>query len=269
MGPSASVRVLLVEDNRDDARLIIDLLDDAKRARFIVDVAETAPKGLEKIKKNRYDVLLLDYRLPGKTGMELMQDFQDLHFSIPVILMTSHGDRRLQERALDAGVAEFLEKGTFSADLLERTCLYAIGLHDRQAASGETGGVGMLIHELVALTREGVTAQTKSADQISELRSDLRDEISELRSDLKDEIGSLERKVDDVVKKFTKTPWDRIRDTANWTTQHPVATLMIFLAIITIVALIVVLIQTVDPSNIKALKKAVSSLPLGVPCGTV
>jgi DNA-binding response OmpR family regulator len=265
---------LLVEDDRDDARLVVDLLGDAKRARFIVDVAETALMGLEKIKKNRYDVALLDYRLPDKTGMELMQEFEALHFRIPVILITSHGDRRLQEKALDAGVAEFLEKGTYNAQILERTCLYAIGLHDRQeSGDASAGGVSMLVQELISLTREGVTAQINSASQIAELRGDIRDEIGSLRKDLQVDVIRLETKVmelqahsdkqkEDIIKSFSKTPLDRIQAAVGWMVLHPVASIVMFMAVVTIVVLMALLLQAVDPKNVKALKDAVGAMEI-------
>jgi len=248
MPPPATVRVLLVEDDRDDARLVIDLLDDSKRAKFGVDAVETAAAALEKVKKHRYDVMLLDYRLPDQSGMDLLSEMVRLHFHIPVVLITSHGDRRLQDEALEAGVAEFLEKGTFSSDLLERTCLYAIGLHERQIRNGsESGGVGLQVQELVSLTREGASAQTSTAFQLSELRSEFKEGFGRL--DVK-----LDQQKEEILKNIKKTPWDRVRDTAEWVTLHPVASVMLFLGLITIVVLLTLLVQVVDVEAIRALK---------------
>jgi len=235
----ATVKALVVDDDRDDARLIRDFLGEAKRSRFVVDVAETAEDCQERIRRNRYDVVLLDYRLPDITGLELMRWFQDNHFRVPVVLITSHGDRRLQTEALEAGCADYLEKGAFQADLLERTCLYAIGLNERQVRNGDgAAGVGLLIQELVSLTRESVTAQAKAADELETLRKAQADNTEA------------------ILKEVKKGNWDRFKETLDWMVQHPVPSLVLLLVLLLVVLLLTVLLQVVDVETIKALKGA-------------
>ena len=259
----ATVRVLLVEDDRDDRRLVSDLLSDAKLARFIIDTAESGADATEKTKKNRYDVVLLDYRLPDMTGLSFMKWLQDNHFKVPVVLVTSHGDTRLQAEALDAGFCEYLEKGTFNAEVLERTLMYAIGLHERQTQSAESGGgVGLLIQELVALTRESVTAQTKTASEMAELRTDLKEDVGQIHGSIDGLKAHTDRHKDDILKEIAKGPWQKFRDMLDWVVAHPWAALVIVLMIAMIVTLLVLLINVIDAGKLKELKGAVGFLAL-------
>jgi len=259
----ASARVLLVEDDRDDTRLVTDLLSESKRTRFIIDTVESAKDAQDKVKRNRYDVVLLDYRLPDMTGMQFMTWMADNHFRVPIVLITSHGDTRLQAEALEAGVCEYLEKGTFNAEILERTLMYAIGLHDRQTRSTDAGGVGLLIQELVGLTRESVTAQTKMAHEMAELRSDLKEDVGQLQSSIDGLKVHADKQKDEILKEVTKGTWQRFRDMLEWVVTHPWASIVIILMLALLVTLLVLLLNVIDTEKLQHLKGAVGFLGQG------
>lgn len=252
--PVATVRILMVEDDRDDALLVADLLTSAKRAQFLLDSVETGEAAEEKIKRDRYDVILLDYRLPDTTGLKFMQWLVDNHYRIPVVLVTSHGDTRLQAKALEAGFCEYLEKGTFNADVLERTLMYAIGLHDRQQHTPDQMGVGLLIQELVGLTRESVTAQTRTASGISELRNDLKEDVTGLRGDIRELKAHAHNHRTEIFNQRKKGLSARVKDVFNWIVVHPVASIIIVLMFALLLVLAVLLINTLDAEKIKQLK---------------
>lgn len=64
--------------------------------------------------------LLMDIRMPGKTGLTLLEEWQQRSMDIPVIIMTGHGNIKLCRRAFKSGAFEFLTK-PIDADLLLET----------------------------------------------------------------------------------------------------------------------------------------------------
>ena len=63
--------------------------------------------------------LVLDVRLPGKSGLDLQRELADKNISIPLIFLTAHGDIRMTVRAMKAGAIEFLTKPFRDQDLLD------------------------------------------------------------------------------------------------------------------------------------------------------
>ena len=77
---SAQVKVLLIEDDPDDARLIKEMLADSDVASFTVECVERLADGLEFLDRADEDVLLLDLNLPDSTGFET---FASAHAKAP------------------------------------------------------------------------------------------------------------------------------------------------------------------------------------------
>ena len=261
--PVATVRVLLIDDDKDDCRLVGDLLKEAKRATFLPTCAHTKQDALEQLRKAPYDVILMDYKLGGNgdalNGLDLLEEIRAT-YRMPAILITNHGDRQLQAEALERGVAEYLEKGVFTADLLERTCLYAIGLREQEKAADGGPGVGILIEQLVGLTRESVAAQVSTEAKLTEsLAAQDRTvaAIHELRTDLVknqtecQEICSAEHVViQKEIKGLSKFRW-----ALDWGVEHPTAAVLIFLGLLVAVVLAVLLLQVLDVDKIQQLKE--------------
>ncbi len=126
------LRILLVEDNEDDFLIIRDLLRDTGAGRFILDREETYEGGLGAVKAKRHDLVLLDFRLPGRTGMELLSETRSVSPTVPVILMTGQGGQDIDIQAMQAGATDYLVKDRLDADVLERAIRYAI---ERQKAT--------------------------------------------------------------------------------------------------------------------------------------
>ena len=69
-----SYRVLLVEDDEDDYLIISDMLASQERTQFVVDWAQSHEEALVAIGEQRHDLYLIDYRLGGRTGLELVRE---------------------------------------------------------------------------------------------------------------------------------------------------------------------------------------------------
>jgi DNA-binding NtrC family response regulator len=105
-------RILVVEDEDKLRRIVeLQLLD----AGFEVDKAAKAEEALPLI--DRADLVLTDYKLPGMTGLEMLQIIRRQNTLVPVIIMTAFGTVENAVEAMKAGAADFLPK-PFSLDHL-------------------------------------------------------------------------------------------------------------------------------------------------------
>jgi serine phosphatase RsbU (regulator of sigma subunit)/CheY-like chemotaxis protein len=120
------LNVLVVEDNEDDFLILRHLLRDSHGERYVLEWAETYEEGLEAIQAQRHDLVLLDFRLTGGTGIELLAETRSVPHRAPVILMTGQGDHEIDLQAMQAGATDYLVKDRLDADLLERAIRYAV-----------------------------------------------------------------------------------------------------------------------------------------------
>jgi two-component system, cell cycle sensor histidine kinase and response regulator CckA len=109
------VRILLVDDDEDDYFLTRDLLADIPDSNFQLDWLANPEAALEAIRRREYDMLLIDYRLGRTDGLSLLREAIKQGCSAPMILLTGQGERALDLGAMQAGAADFLEKGRLDA----------------------------------------------------------------------------------------------------------------------------------------------------------
>src|SRR5262245_40595338 len=109
------IRVLLVEDDEDDFILTRDLLQEIPGTRFQLDWISTYALALASMLKNDHDVYLLDYRLSGHNGVELLREARQVGCRGPIIFLTGQGGQTLDLEAMRAGASEFLVKGDINA----------------------------------------------------------------------------------------------------------------------------------------------------------
>ncbi|WP_316859917.1 sigma-54 dependent transcriptional regulator [uncultured Cohaesibacter sp.] len=101
------ISVIYVED---DASVQFAYLQSMQMAGFSVVATDNAEDGLEQLKKNRNAIILSDIRLPGMSGIELVKKVQKIDSTIPVILITGHGDVEMAVTAMKIGAYDFIEK---------------------------------------------------------------------------------------------------------------------------------------------------------------
>ena len=119
------VRILLIEDDEDDYLITRDLLSEIAAAQYDIRWAKTYGDGLEGLTRNQHDVALIDYRLGGQSGIDLIREAVRLGCPMPTILLTGAGDRDIDMAAMEAGAADFLDKTTLTSPLLDRSIRYA------------------------------------------------------------------------------------------------------------------------------------------------
>ena len=128
------VKVLMVEDNPSDVRVIERLLSQSSQPSFQIEVSDRVGAGLEHLSSGAVpDVILLDLSLPD-SNPEKLDSFHRIHHAapaVPIIIMTGTSDRVIATRAVRHGAQDFLVKGEVGADVLLRSIRYAM---ERQRA---------------------------------------------------------------------------------------------------------------------------------------
>jgi signal transduction histidine kinase len=121
-----TTRVLLVEDNPVDARLIAGLLKPGPDASFEVHAADQLAAALEYLTTETVDVVLLDLTLPDSSGLESFEHFHRRHPELPIVILTGLEDEALAARAIQSGAQDYLLKGQDNRTSLARSLRYAI-----------------------------------------------------------------------------------------------------------------------------------------------
>lgn len=128
---TANIKVLLADDNEEDAVLIRTMLAQSRQSAFVVDHAVSYDQAKALLAKNSYDVCLVDMQLDNNhTGMEIMQASHSAGFKGPSIILTGTEDPDTETLAIHTGAAEYLIKGQFDAEVLDRVIRHAL---ERQA----------------------------------------------------------------------------------------------------------------------------------------
>ncbi len=125
MSLNKPIRLLVVEDDEDDYFLFVSSLKDISSNKTII-WAETYNKAIEILRSQPIDIVIIDYRLGVHTGIELVSHINEKHPFTPTILMTGLQATSIDEQALKSGVYDYLVKGQYTAEEIDRSIRYAI-----------------------------------------------------------------------------------------------------------------------------------------------
>jgi len=121
-------RILLIDDDRLQQRLMQGLVQNFRGGAFELDGAQTYAEGLKKILSGKYAVCLLDYRLDAQDGLALLREARIAGSETPVIILTADDSEEVDIAAMEAGAVDYLVKATLNPRLLERSIRYALKL---------------------------------------------------------------------------------------------------------------------------------------------
>jgi signal transduction histidine kinase/DNA-binding NarL/FixJ family response regulator len=119
-------RVLLIEDNLGDARLLAEVLKDVPGKPFELVHAALVSSALEHLSQEPFEAILLDLSLPDGQGFGVLRRLLDVAPSIPVLVLTGLNDEQMALNALSAGAQDYLVKGSHDGDFISRAIRYAI-----------------------------------------------------------------------------------------------------------------------------------------------
>ena len=126
---NALIKVLLIEDNPGDARLLQELLTEVSFIQFEFHQADRLRQGIELVKTQSFDVILLDLSLPDSQELATFIALHQQAPGIPIVVITGLDDETLALRAVHEGAQDYLLKGQVTTELLVRSIRYAIERH--------------------------------------------------------------------------------------------------------------------------------------------
>lgn len=124
MAEPVTAHILLVEDNPDFANLVELFLKKHRPERFEVYWRGDGAEALTELAGNpAIDLILMDYFLPGRNGLEVIRDIRDRGYTVPVVFLTVNKDFDLAVEVLKLGVEDYLVKEEISTPVLPKTIL--------------------------------------------------------------------------------------------------------------------------------------------------
>lgn len=103
------IRVIIADDHSIVRRGLKNILDETLDISVIAE-AENAFELCEKLKKDIFDVVILDISMPDKNGLEVLDEIKVTYPKLPILIMTVHSEEQYSMRALKSGASGYLRK---------------------------------------------------------------------------------------------------------------------------------------------------------------
>lgn len=100
-------RILLAEDEEVLRMLVVDTLEEEE---YQVDEASDGNEAVELFEKNRYDLLVLDYMMPGLTGLEVIHHVRQKNKEVKILMLSAKSQQFEQDKVIEAGANYFIAK---------------------------------------------------------------------------------------------------------------------------------------------------------------
>ena len=106
-GKLKEMKMLLIDDD-EWIRDSLSLFFEGEGCHLVA--VETAEEGMEELKRQDYDIIIVDYRLPGMDGLEFLERIKDSHPDALTLLITAYGSKDVFSKARKIGVQGFIDK---------------------------------------------------------------------------------------------------------------------------------------------------------------
>ena len=156
------IRVLIIEDNLEDFRIIEEMLKEVENPVFELYHSKRLDEGLKYLIRDGFDILLLDLSLPDSTGLDTFASVYEQAPEIPIVILSGLGDEDTAIRAVREGAQDYLVKGQVNSLLLSRSISYAI---ERKLIEDELIRHRYYLNELVEKRTEDLEEANRSLQE--------------------------------------------------------------------------------------------------------
>jgi len=133
-------KILIVEDELDLAEPIQESLE---RQHHVVEIVDNGPEALQCLKVYKYDLVILDWMLPGLSGKEIAAQYRSTGGITPIIMLTARSSIEDKEAGFDAGADDYLTKPFHLTELHARVRALLRRPHSMAAKVLEIGGLSL------------------------------------------------------------------------------------------------------------------------------
>src|SRR5690242_21732459 len=102
----------------DDDAIIPEIIRSFLGQSYEVTTVTTGVEALARVRRSRVDLVVLDHRLPDRTGLDVLMELRSTHPNLPVIMLTGFGSEWICATAFKLGVTDYLQKPVSAVDLV-------------------------------------------------------------------------------------------------------------------------------------------------------
>ena len=162
--------LLIVDDSGEDRAAYQHYLAKDRRQSYQTVEADCAAEGLALLRQRSFDLLLLDFKLPGMTGMEMLEVVREEFPNLPIIFLSAYGDETVAVNVMKQGVSDYLPKSSLTADILQMAVRNAIEQARLQATLEQTRDRQRLIASTALRIRHSLDREAILSTAVDEVR---------------------------------------------------------------------------------------------------
>ncbi len=121
-----NIKLLLIEDNLADSRLLREMLNDAVPDKHIVTAASSGNEAKTLLNEFDFDIVITDLNLPDTNGLDIISCIQSINSKIPIVVLSGDTNQTLALEIVQMGAQDYLVKGQGDGHLISRVIDYSI-----------------------------------------------------------------------------------------------------------------------------------------------
>jgi len=190
-------KFLLIEDNPDHIFLVRKCIGDSLKSQ--VEAVETGEAGVEKLKNEKFDLVITDFNLPGMNGLEVLEVIKKMDINTPIIMLTGQGDEKVAVTAMRGGAYNYVVKDDVCYTILPRVISETL---TRYYADKEKERFEREIRE----KSEALEKANKELKQLDELKSQF---ISSVTHEFRNPLNSIKESIELIIDKIVDPTTDQ------------------------------------------------------------